>query len=72
MGWLQRWGVAPAGVAAPARSLRIEQALRLSPRTVVYRIADGDQRYLLAESREGVQWLPVATAASREEADHAP
>lgn len=72
LGWMQRWGVGPAGAPAPAHSLRIEQTLRLSPRTVLYRIADGDQRFLLAETREGVQWLPLAAAGPRPEAAHAP
>lgn len=59
LGWLQRFGVGPGSPRSPASGLRVEQALRISPRTTLFRIADGEQRYLLAESRDGVQWLAV-------------
>lgn len=49
-GWLDRW-IANAGAAVPgAGGLRVEQALRLSPRTVLYRVGDGHERYLVVES----------------------
>lgn len=49
-GWLDRW-IANAGASAPdAGGLRVEQALRLSPRTVLYRVGDGRERYLVVES----------------------
>lgn len=59
-GWLARWGVATA--ATPAAGLRVEQVLRLSARTTLYRVGDGHERYLVAETREGVQLLPLRAA----------
>lgn len=67
LGWLQRWGVRPTPAAVLTSGLRIEQALRISPRTMLFRIADGDQRFLLAESREGLQMLPLPPAKARTE-----
>lgn len=59
-GWLDRWvGKLPAKPGIPARRLAVVERLPLSRKTVVYRIADGDRQYLLAESMGGVQWLPV-------------
>jgi flagellar biogenesis protein FliO len=63
-GWLRRWGVASGPGASAAEGLRIEQVLRISPRTVVFRIADGEKRYLLAESRDGARWLPLTAGES--------
>jgi flagellar biogenesis protein FliO len=72
LGWLQRWGVAPLAGTAQTQQLRVEQSLRISPRTVVFRISDGQRDFLLAESRDGVQWLALPAAVSTVEADHAP
>jgi flagellar biogenesis protein FliO len=72
LGWLQRWGVAPLAAAPGAQRLRIEQSLRVSTRTVVFRISDGSREFLLAESRDGVQWLALPAVAPTAEADHAP
>ena len=60
-GWLGRWGAAPAAAKSPGEDLRIERALRLSPRTVVFRIVDGERRFLLVESRDGVRVLPTSS-----------
>lgn len=53
-GLLDRWIVsAPVGAAANRDghdAMRVEQSLRVSPRTVLYRIRDGEQRFLLVES----------------------
>jgi hypothetical protein len=53
-GLLDRWIVSgPAGSAANKAghdAMRVEQALRVSPRTMLYRIRDGERRYLLVES----------------------
>ena len=53
-GLLDRWVVsAPAGAKASREgrdAMRVEQSLRVSPRTVLYRIRDGEQRFLLVES----------------------
>ena len=73
-GWLARWGV--AAPAASATGLRVEQVLRVSARTTLYRVADGRGHYLLAESRDGVQLVPLrdvdaaGTRAVSEEAGH--
>ena len=54
-GWLDRW-IAHAGAGAPgAGGLRVEQSLRLSPRTVLYRVGDGRERYLVVESTVSAQ-----------------
>lgn len=71
LGWLQRWGVAPLAALPAGRRLRIEQSLRLSTKTVVFKISDGGRDYLLAESRDGVQWLPLPAADPAVETDHA-
>lgn len=68
LGWLRHWGVgAGPAMSTAAAGLRVEQTLRISPRTMLFRIADGEQRFLLAESREGVQWLalPPTTVAGQ-------
>jgi hypothetical protein len=56
-GWLQRWtgGAAPATPSAGTAGLRVEQRLRLSARTTLFRVADGDRRYIVVESTGGVQ-----------------
>lgn len=56
-GWLRRWGAIPS--VADADELRIEQSLRIGTRTSVHRIANGGNRYLLVESINGVQLLPL-------------
>lgn len=72
-GWLQRWGAAARTSGRPQlASLRVEQALRVSPRTVLFRIADGDRTYLLAESRHGIQLLAEPGMETREEGGNAP
>ena len=72
LGWLQRWGVpAIAGTIEPQR-LRVEQSLRISTRTVVFRISDGQRDFLLAESRDGVQWLALPAATPTVEGNDAP
>lgn len=53
-GLLDRWIVSgPVGTTAnrPGRdAMCVEQALRVSPRTMLYRIRDGERRYMLVES----------------------
>lgn len=53
-GLLDRW-IVSGSAAAPASktgqdAIRVEQVLRVSPRTMLYRIRDGERRYLLVES----------------------
>lgn len=69
-GWLQRWTGTPVPGAMPAAgagALKVEQRLRLSARTTLYRVADGDRRYVVVESIGGVH-LAVESAA--EHRDH--
>lgn len=53
-GLLDRWIVsAPVGAKGSREgrdAMRVEQALRVSPRTTLYRIRDGERGYLLVES----------------------
>lgn len=56
-GWLRRWGVAPEEASSPPRELRVEQVLRLSRHSVIFRIVDGERRLLVVESKDGVQVL---------------
>lgn len=58
-GWLNRWLPAPSGAADDASRLRVEQVLRLSPRTVLYRVADERSRYLIVESTASTQLGPA-------------
>ena len=60
-GLLDRWIVAmpaAAGAATPA-PLTVERALRVSPKTSVYRIRDGARRYLLVESLAQTTLVPL-------------
>lgn len=67
-GWLRRWGLAAGPDGPPGQGLRIEQVLRISPRTVIFRIVDGDRRILLAESRDGIQLLAPPAAGGKDDA----
>lgn len=58
-GWLNRWLPAPSGAADDASRLRVEQVLRLSPRTVLYRVADERRRYLILELTASAQLGPA-------------
>lgn len=73
-GWLDRWIARPgAGVAGSGdAALRVEQALRLSPRTVLYRVGDGQGRYLVLESSVHAQLTPLTPDLGRGRAAAAP
>lgn len=62
-GLLDRWIVAlptaASGAAAPS-PLTVERALRVSPKTSVYRIRDGARRYLLVESLAQATLVPLS------------
>lgn len=62
-GWLDRWLAKPVGGRDQVGDLRVEQVLRLHGGAVVYRLSDGRSRFLLAESRAGIQWLALAEVA---------
>ena len=50
-GWLKRWTVQPAGKPG---ALAIVERLRISPRTVVFRVQDGDRQFVVVESTANV------------------
>ena len=56
-GWLQRWTSGGALRSPTTPGLRVEQALRLSPRTTLFRVVDGKDRYLLVESTGTVRFV---------------
>ena len=50
-GWLQRWlGAAVLARPADSADLKLVHTLRLSPRTSVHRIQNGNESFLLVES----------------------
>lgn len=52
-GWLDRWIGPDATQRGPA--LRVEQALRLSPRTTLYRVSYEDRLLLVVESTANIR-----------------
>jgi hypothetical protein len=59
-GLLNRWVVAtPKGSAQERPTMHVEQALRIGPKTMVYRIRDGSRRYLLVESAAHTQLTEI-------------
>jgi hypothetical protein len=58
-GLLDRWIVATPARAAGRPQMQVEQALRVGAKTMVYRIRDGEQRYLLVESTAQSTLLPI-------------
>lgn len=60
-GWLSRWQVAGAAGRSDAveRSVKVEQALRLSPRTTAFYVRAGGHLVLVIESTANVQVVPV-------------
>lgn len=62
-GWLMRWTVAAAQPGAPARkAMRVEQFLRLSPKTRMYRVSDSGRQYLVIESSVHAQLISTEVA----------
>lgn len=59
-GLLDRWIVATPARTAGRPQMQVEQALRVGAKTMVYRIRDGEQRYLLVESTAQTTLVPVA------------
>lgn len=58
MGWLARWGIAATQPDVPAvQQLRVEQTLRLSPRSALYRVRDGEATLLILESNGVAQMV---------------
>ncbi|HEY2346302.1 MAG TPA: hypothetical protein VGH80_10525 [Xanthomonadaceae bacterium] len=57
-GWLNRWIAEPAVTGPSGTKLRVEQVLRLSPKTLLYRVSEGPERYLIVESTAQVHLHP--------------
>ena len=56
-GWLEKWTGQVLPLQTP--SIRIEQRLRLSPRTMLYRVQDGRSSYLVLESSVNAKLCPI-------------
>lgn len=54
-GWLERWTGGKAGAGDSRRTLMVLERMALSRKTVLYRVRDGEQEYLLVESSASVQ-----------------
>lgn len=67
-GWLRRWSVVPAAADMPL-GLRVEQVLRLSPRTRLYRVSDGVAVFTVVESTAHAQIVPGTGRAEPEATD---
>ena len=59
-GWLDRWTTAKVPSSARGSTLAVNQVLRVSRKTTLYRISDGHERYLVLES-SAVTQLTVLT-----------
>jgi hypothetical protein len=58
-GLLDRWIVAAPGRVAGRPDMQIVRALRVSPKTTLYRIRDADRHYLLVESLAQTTLTPI-------------
>jgi len=67
-GWLQRWSAAPTATGVPL-GLRVEQILRLSPRTRLYRVSDGVAVFTVVESTAHAQIVAGTGRPEREATD---
>ena len=54
-GWLDRWVVAP--VRSDQGGMKLEQTLRISQRTALHRVRDGDDQYVILESAGTAQFV---------------
>lgn len=58
-GWLRRWSAAPPTAGESRGGLQVEQVLRLSPRTRLYRLRDGEHRFAVLESTAHACIVPL-------------
>lgn len=58
-GLLDRWIVAAPGRVAGRPEMQVVRALRISPKTTLYRIRDADRQYLLVESLAQTTLTPI-------------
>lgn len=68
-GLLDRWIVALPARAIGGSVMRVERALRVSPRTTIYRIHDAGRHYLLVESLANAKLVPLNDDDSHPETD---
>lgn len=66
-GWLDRWSVGSGKASVAGKSLVVLEVLRISRKTTIYRVANGQREFLIAESS-----APVALAASPSESGPVP
>lgn len=59
-GLLDRWIVAAPARVAGRPDMQVEYALRVSPKTTIYRIRDADRHYLLVESLAQTTLNPIS------------
>lgn len=60
-GWLNRW-MSPAAIAGDAtRKLAVVEVLRVSSKTTIYRVRDGDRELILTESQAQIHVIPATT-----------
>jgi hypothetical protein len=64
-GWLDRWVGAAPSKSELKKKLAVTETLRISRKTTVYRVSDGDREFLLAESSAPLQLSPVVLVAEQ-------
>lgn len=68
-GLLDRWIVAVPGRVAGRPQMQVVHALRISPKTTLYRIRDADRQYVLVESLAQTTLTPVSDDHISNQAD---
>ena len=68
-GWLVRWMAANVVAGQPGKPFRVENSVRLSRNTVLYRVEHGMDRYLIVESDRNINITRVES--SMDESAHA-
>lgn len=63
-GWLDRWVVAP--LRSDQGGMKLEQTLRISQRSALHRVRDGDDQYLILESAGVAQFVKRTPAPGRD------
>lgn len=58
-GWLERWTGASASNRDSQRRLAVIERMVVSRKTVLYRVRDGEQEYLLVESSASLHVAPA-------------
>lgn len=63
-GWLSKW-IAPIRAGSGASDMELVQALRLGPKTTLYKVRDGARDYVVLEST-----VPASLITNRDEVSH--